>query len=268
MTSEQANKRALHFHSDSYPRFGRGAYSEKAPPQSVKDSPYYWWFKYLQLNTDYSATEKNDGVGVCSEMFKDFGKISDTDFKSWWNGHSHLFAEERSTYAFTVAQTVSDLAPFDSIEAINIVVPITWSRKGLKKRFAQIIEKYVEQGEKGLNLASSNARYRLGTRWVTSAMEAAYRVYTIRLEHMDKGAAKTDKAQHKGAESKKYKMSWADLAIEAKISGSHDIKVGSVNRDTADQRRILTILATRYFKRAEEYIACAATNAFPPSRMK
>ena len=266
MTTVQQTKSAQHFNTDSYPRFGRGVYSEKNPPQTVKDSPYFWWFKFLQLNADYLATEQNNGVGVCADMFNDFGKLSDTDFKTWWNGHSHLFAEEHSSFAFTVAKSVSDLAPFDSDEAINIVVPLTWSQKGLKKRFAQIIATYVSQTPKGLNLASSTALYRLGTRWVTSAMEAAYRVYTVRQKHMEKGAAKTDKAQHKGAVSKKYKMSWADVAIEAKISGSHDLKIGDVKRDTAHKRRLLTILATRYYSRAEDYIKCAATNTFPPSR--
>ncbi len=266
MTTVQSTKSAQHFNTDSYPRFGRGVYSEKTPAQSVKDSPYFWWFKFLQLNADYLATEEGKGVGVCGDMFKDFGNISDTDFKSWWNGHSHLFAEERSSYLFTVAKSVSDLAPFDSHEAINIIVPLTWSQKGLKKRFAQIVAKYVSHTPKGLNLAGSTARYRLGTRWVTSAMEAAYRVYTVRQEHMEKGAAKTGKAQHKGAVSKKYKMSWADVAIKAKISGAHELKIGEVTRNTADQRRILTILATRYYARAEDYIECAATNTFPPSR--
>jgi hypothetical protein len=268
MTTDQATKRALHFHNSSYPRFGRGIYSEKNPPQSVKDSPYFWWFKFLQLNIDYLVTEKNDGVGVCAEMYKDFGKIADVDFKSWWTSHSHLFAEEQSTFQFIQAKTASDLAPFDSTEAINLVVPLTWSKKGLKKRFSQIIDRYVVDQPKGLNLSTSTAKYRLGTRWVCHAMDAAYRVYTIRHENMDRGAAKTSKMQHKGDESRKFKLSWADVAIQAKISGTSDLKVADVNSHTTDARRVLTILATRYYERAEDYIQCAATSTFPPPRAK
>ena len=147
-------------------------------------------------------------------------------------------------------------------------MPITWSKKGLKKRFSQIINKFVFDQPKGLNLSTSTAKYRLGTRWVSHAMDAAYRVYTIRHENMDRGAAKTTKAQHKGGESRKFKLSWADVAIQAKISGTSDLKVADVNSHTTDARRLLTILATRYHERAQDYIICAATCSFPPPRIK
>ena len=75
---------SLHFATNSYPRFGRGVYSDEKPPQTVKDSPFYWWFKFLRLNRDYLETENNNGFGPCSDMYKDFGKINNTDFKSWW----------------------------------------------------------------------------------------------------------------------------------------------------------------------------------------
>ena len=157
MTSKSINTKPLHFITSSYPRFGRGVYSEQNPPQSVKDSPFFWWFKFLQLNQDYLETEKKNGKGACIALHKDFGKVSDKDFKSWWREHAHLFAEAPTEFRLQIAKSPSELAPFNSKEAINIVVPLNWSRKSLKKHFAVLIDKHVEEGEIGPKIDSDTA---------------------------------------------------------------------------------------------------------------
>ncbi len=114
MTTTQSPKRALHFETKSYPRFGRGAYSDTNPPSTVKSSPFFWWFMYLRLNADYQETTQNNGVGRCSDLFKDFGDVTNIDFKTWWRDHSYLFAEEPSQYKLKLAESKDDLAPFNS----------------------------------------------------------------------------------------------------------------------------------------------------------
>lgn len=263
MNAAAKTNTALHFETKSYPRFGRGVYSDDKPPQSVKDSPFYWWFMFLRLNDDYLETEKNDGVGPCSDLYKDFGKVTNTDFKSWWREHAHFFAEEKTQYKLQVASTASELAPFNSNEAINVVVPLTWSQKSLKKQFSLLLNKYVAKGERGPKIGSETAKYSLGRRWNSRAMEDAFNVYTLRQIHQEKGAKKTDKAQYKGEVSSKYKVAWADIAIAANLNLADGMEKGKVTSNTAHRRRLLTILANRHYHRAKAFIESAATNHFP-----
>ncbi len=264
MTAKQAPKRALHFETKSYPRFGRGVYSDANPPKDVKNSPFYWWFMFLRLNSDYQDTATNSGVGKCSELYKDFGDVATTDFKSWWTQHSYLFAEAPSKYKLKVAESKLELAPFNSTEVVNVVVPLTWNQKSLKKHFAMLLNKLkVAQGERGPKVGSGTAKYSLGSRWNCGAMESAYNVYLIRQANMEKGAKETKKAQHKGEVSAKFKMAWADIGIAAKLKLADGMKEGKVNQSTAEKRRILTIVCKRHYEKAELFIQSAATSSFP-----
>ena len=256
----------LHFNTNSNPKFGRGVYSDKSAPSTVKSSPFFWWFRFLQLNSDYLETEKNNGVGKCSDLYKDFGAVSNTDFKTWWTANSHLFAEAKTNYSLRVAKTNTELAPFDSTEAVNVVVPLNWSQKSLKKHFALLLPKIgVASGAIGpkIGTSTSTAKYGLGRRWNCGAMESAYEVYKVRQANMQKGAKTTTKAQHKGTESAKFKMAWADVVIEAKLEVAEGMEVGKVKQDTAEKRRVLTILAKRHYAKALGHISAAATATFP-----
>ena len=264
MTTNQAPKRALHFETKSTPRFGRGVYSDSNPPKDVISSPFFWWFKFLQLNKDYQETTIKNGVGKCSDLFKDFGDVRTIDFKSWWRDHSHLFAVEPTKYRLLHAKSRDDLAPFDSTEAVNVVVPLNWDQKSLKKYFATLLNNLgIEQGKRGPRVGDTTAKYSLGSRWNSGAMESAYNVFIARQDNMDKGAKETKKAQHKGEISAKYKVAWADIAISAKLKLADGMKAGKVNQSTAEKRRILTIIAKRHYLKAEQFIESAATAKFP-----
>ena len=263
MANKQPTKQALHFETESYPRFGRGVYSDANPPSTVKSSPFYWWFMFLRLNNDYQVTSKNNGVGKLSDLFNDFGDVTNTDFKTWWREHSYLFAEEPSQYKLKLAETKDDLAPFSSKEVVNVVVPLTWSQKALKKHFAMLITRLgVEQGKRGPKLGSETAKYSLGRRWNCGAMESAYKVFMARQANMEKGAKETKKAQHKGDVSAKYQVAWADVAEMAKIIVSNKDRDGSL-RSKLEIRRLQTILAVRHYKNALAFIEAAAGNSFP-----
>lgn len=260
-------KQPLHFATKSYPRFGRGKYSEENPPADVKNSPFYWWFKFLQLNGDYRQTAQNNGVGICADLYKDFGSVDGVDFKTWWRSHEHLFADEPTTFKLKAALSPSELAPFDNDKAINVVVPLNWDQKSLKKRFAMLLNKYgVRKGARGHVTDNPNAKYSMGRRWNCGAMESAYMVYVIRQQNLDKGAKETKKAQHKGGVSNKFKLAWADVAIQAKLKVASGMKEGKVKADDAERRRLLTILATRHYKNAQAFIKAAGTSKFPLSQ--
>jgi hypothetical protein len=239
------------FATRKYPVFGKGAYSESNPPKTILSSPFYWWFKFLQQNEEYAKALDGKRSKVQRQLIKDFGNIRDLDFKSWWKTHSHLFAEPVTSYSMTIAQGYDDLAPFDSKDAINLVIPLDWTNVGIKRRFSQVIDKLVPKAKKGQAIQPSEAPYKLGRKWSTVAFNSAYNVYRLKKQ--------SDLQVAQGGQ----KIPWADIAIMAKLDAAEGLKVGQKTQFTSDHRRVLTILAKRHFKRAESFIKAAATTEFP-----
>jgi hypothetical protein len=241
----------LIFSTRSYPIFGRSKqpFNEENPPKTVTDSPYYWWFMFLRLNKDYEATCKARGKGVFAELYKDFGDVYKINFKDWWNEKSHLFAEPKKGYRMAVAQTLDEIAPFGSDEVINLVVPLTWSRRSLLKSFTSQVLNKIEKGERGVSVEKSDAPYRLSGKWSISALTCAYNVYVEKVK----------------AEAESKKVALADIAIRAKIpyAKRENAREGIKNKFTVDIRATLTILANRHIKRAEQIIKNSATRTFP-----
>ena len=238
------------FSTDSYPRFGRGKYSDDNPPESVTDSPYYWWFKFLQLNEDYKKTAAAKGVGKLSAMYKDFGDVYSVDFKAWWASHKQLFAEPPAKFKMIIANSPSELAPFNSKEVLNLVVPLSWSQRSLKKKFASLVLSQVEKGKVGVSVEKSNALYKLSGKWHVDAMKAAYDVYATKAKLM---TADSD-------------MPWADIAILIKLDIAKELKLGKKGVMTSDQRRVVTAATIRHNKRALQFIKSAGTKSFPYSK--
>ncbi len=263
----QAKQSRRYFVLRSYPRFGRGPFSAENPPEAVLNSPYYWWFVFLRLNERYRETCLNMGEGPCAELYQDFGDIYSMDFKQWWSQEkiADLFAEPVTSYKMLIARSSEELVPFDSDEAINLVVPLNWSRRGLQKRFSEIINKLVEPGQRGISHEHSAAKYKVNTRWNIQGFKNAYRVYTVMQAATNAGE----------------KLSWADVGIrsgQGKIYGlkegvkaarksSHYYSLGREERaaseDIADKRRTLSILAQQQYRRAIGFIEAAASREFP-----
>lgn len=242
---------AHHFSTRSHPTFGRARkpFDEANPPKTVTNSPYYWWFMFLRLNEEYRATCKAKGKGKYADLYKDFGDVYKTNFKDWWNARVHLFAEPRKGYRMQIAKSDEELAPFNSDEAINLVVPLTWSRRVLKKRFSELILSKLEKGKRGVSVIDSDASYKLGGKWNVDAFKYAYNVYLEKQKSLSEGK----------------KVPLADIAIRAKLPYAirEKAKEGVCNSLTVDIRYTLTVLANRHYKRAEKFIKSAVTNSFP-----
>ena len=247
---KQPKKDRLIFSTQSYPTFGgKGKiFDENNPPSTVVSSPYYWWFMFLRLNTDYQATCKENGKGKFSSLYKHFGDIHKVNFKEWWKDKAHLFSEPKKGYRMLVAKSLDEIAPFNSNEVINLVVPLNWAQRSLKKSFTQLVLKRVEKGKRGVSVVESNATYRLGSRWSIEALSAAYKIYTL-------------KEQLKGDK----KVAWADIAIMAGLPYAKREKAVLYKKTpmTVDIRATLTVLANRHYKRAKAFINSAASNSFP-----
>ncbi len=249
---KQANSKRRAFATRRYPLFGRGVYSDASPPASVINSPFYWWFKFLQLNDEYAKAVAGKTSRVSRRVAKDLGDVRNTDFKTWWNAHVDLFAEPPSDYKMLIATNADELAPFYDKQAINLVVPLTWTNVGIKRRFAEIIDKLVAKTPAGVRAHKvSDAKYRLGRKWSTAGFQHAYDVYVARQAALSE-AAETGK-----------KIAWADVAIGAGLPAAQRIQRGATVIDAIEARRVLTILAIRHYKQAQAFIAASVCNAFP-----
>lgn len=246
MTKEQSNLR--YFSTRSYPIFGRSRkpFDEQNPPETVRNSPYYWWYMFLKLNADYKKICSSKGIGKYKEIYTDLGDVHSMNFKEWWNMNSHCFAEPNKGYRMRIAANINEIAPFDDGEVLNLVVPLTWSQRSLKKSFSQLVLSKIEKGRRGVSVESSEANYRLSGKWHIEALATAYKIYTIKKKYEELGEKKV----------------WADIAIEAKLPMSYSLREGEKTINS-DIRRTLTILAKRHFDRAEQYIAASVTKNFP-----
>lgn len=238
--------RPLHFAISSYPLFGRGRYNDDHPPKSVTASPYYWWFKFLQINSEYAATTAAGGGGQLAELYADFGDLRVIDFKQWWRGHAYLFAEpQRPGFKMRIANAAIELAPFNDSEVVNLVVPLTSTAKNLRRNFERLILSQIKP-VRGVDVTVSQAKYRISGKWNADAMAIAYKIYSIR------EAAKSE-----------AKIAWADIGIRAGLAIAKGLSEKKLTSSTSDQRRIVTAAVMRHYKRAQKFSEASASNAFP-----
>lgn len=249
MQSTSQNRKVLGFSTQSYPKFGRGVFNEASPPKTVLGSPYYWWFMFLRLNEDYKRTVEAKGNGNFSGLYKDFGDIYSVDFKTWWTEKAPLFSEKRKGFSMAIASNSEELAPFGAKDVVNLVVPLNWTQRSLKKKFTQLILSKLEKGKRGVSVEASTAPYRLSGKWHIEAMQHAYNVYELR-----------------NIEVNGKRLPLADVAIKAGLQIAKDMQLGKKTKLTSDMRRIATIIANRHYKRAETFIKSAASNSFPYSK--
>jgi len=266
-TKAKQIKGSRYFKLRSYPTFGRGSFSSESPPETVVNSPYYWWYKFLRLNEEYRQTCLSNGKGKHEELYNDFGDVFSMDFKQWWRQEHivDLFAEPAADYKMVIAKSVDDIAPFDSDEVINLVIPLTWARRGIQKRFTQIINELVPAGKRGISHEFTNAKYKVNTRWNIQSFKSAYSVYVA----------------HHAALAEGKKITWADVGIrsgQGKIYGlkegekaarrsAHHFSTPKESRrepeSIAEKRRTLSIIVQQQYKRAKQFIEASATQEFP-----
>ena len=258
-TKSQSNTHA--FSTRKHPVFGRGGtYSEDNPPEGVTRSPFYWWFKFLQLNDDYQNAVKGKKSKVSKQIAKDFGDVRNMNFKAWWVKRVDLFAEPQLNYPMRIATTIEEIAPFNDKEVINLVVPLNWTNVGIKRSFARVIDKLVpkevrpkrvEGAPPTKKIIKTEAEYKIGRKWSISGFEYAYKVYVIKrrcdLELINEGR----------------KTYWADIAIEAELPSYLRYKAGKTIYTELEIRKMLTVLAKRHYKKAEAYIQASGTATFP-----
>lgn len=248
----QRQRSARVFATRKWPIFGKRPYDDSNPGSSVTSSPYYWWFRFLQLSDSYDAAVTKKGARKLRDVAKDFGRVRGESFKEWWSQHSALFQEPSGSYDMVIVERAEQLVPLDDDSALNLVIPLDWSVMGIRRKFAKIIQGLVSEGRlksatRGFAGGVSKAQYQIARRWNIPAMAHAYAIYQCKEQ----------------ARSKGERLAWADAAIRAKIPAAKGLREGDLSAKASERRVVLTILATRHYKRAEKYIDASASRYFP-----
>jgi len=200
-------------------------------------------------NEDYLQTCRNSGDGPCSDLYKDFGDIHATDFKTWWSANgARLFGEHERTSIVIYKDGVFDPSVNAGRNALLLNVPLDLPRAHLYKKFKQIITAHHE-GERGKrHTAKSEALYPTGGKIDTKFLQVALQVWDMRQSEPKKPLWEIANDLKIGS-----KENWLSAA-ELKMKGHLPV---------ADKKNVLAATASRYIKKAQRMIDDTAKGKFP-----
>jgi hypothetical protein len=260
------------FFISQHPTFG--SYKEPIPIR-IEQSPYYWWWYALTLNTDYIAfchklSEQSVQTPLLNRAekrmystFKDFGDVRYDGcrykaFTKWWTSKATK-EESRGEYLFaepfvigrrlTVIDNIDDARiHLDDENFLVIAIPLTQQRQRIEAALDRHLKKHLrtKKGREARNPTNSKARYRLSKPYVVGALKKTFDLYTAKLENERSG---------------KGKLSNAELAKQCRIHHKNRKNVDYVS-DEAAQRRVISIEVSRYLATARKLIGNATIGTF------
>lgn len=224
-----------------HPTFGTK--KNPAPESAWTDSVYYWWWEYLRRHEEYKQTCENGGQGEFADLYSDFGDVHATDFKAWWRERAvTLFSEPRRDRILSRVEGQISNDDLDNPDLMFVMVPLYLPSKDINKRFAALLKKHHE-GKQGVRLArASRAKYPVIGQPNVKALKNTLMAY--------------DLSKVRDAETGKKMTLWR-IGIE--LDGCKGVYVTS---EVAD-RNTLTVIASRYIKKAEAMIRNAGRGRFP-----
>ena len=219
------------------PRFGGSM-------AGIKNSPYYWWWEFLRRNDRYIKCCKSGGKGTYSSLYRDFGDVRSNNFERWWRERGEsLFSETSAPVTMGVVTDVKQLQEMDLRNCITIVLPLTVSKRDLKKRFGKILMR-VHQGHRGGNrFGQSTALYQLAAKPVVKTLETTLKVYDLARDHPDWPLWKIGRA--------------------ARVSPEHAVYSNQPMSHQRDARNALAQKTSRYLKDARAYVNNTVKGNFP-----
>jgi hypothetical protein len=166
-----------------HPLFGRA--NKRLGDAYQKRSPYYWWWSYLRRSAAYLACCDSSGAGPLAGLYDNFGDVRQSDFHHWWTDGqrgARLFAEQRLEAVFgelpSPEHWSSSWSPDD---VMVVVVPLRESNRGLKGKFAKLLDSRLQRnrGRPVLSEASQTSRYPLARNFTTHNLERALEAFDL-----------------------------------------------------------------------------------------
>lgn len=166
-----------------HPVFGR--VNTRLADTYQKRSPYYWWWAYLRRSDAYLKCCEEGGTGPLANLYADFGDVRDDDFHKWWtNGQRgvHLFAEQQLEVKFGELTSPDQWdAAWSPQDVMIVAVPLRESNRGLKGRFAQLLDSRLKRsrGRPPLAKIKQTARYPLARNYTVQNLERTLEAYDL-----------------------------------------------------------------------------------------
>ena len=224
-----------------HPTFGHSK-AEKSQ-ERFKNSIYYLWWEFLRRSDAYEKCCLSGGKGKLKNIYKDFGDVFSTDFKSWWQTNEHgafLFAEQMPPQ-----MTLIHAMPDDSVanQVLVVQVPLALPKRLLAAKFQELLTVH-HSGKRGRrNNESSSARYPVTGHVDTDALQKCLRVYDMKIANP--------------------KMPlWQITQVCKAIKREAFIEVGDTQSIVTNKKLILANTASRLIKRAKLLISNAETGKF------
>ena len=119
-----------------------------------KDSIYYLWFIFLQMNDEYIKTckTKKNSDKRKHKVYKDFGDIRLITFKEWWKQKGeYLFGVQR----LSQVEVIKTNTPKNDSNIITLAVPLTIPKRIIAREIKTIVNK-CHPAKRGSNVNVTN----------------------------------------------------------------------------------------------------------------
>ena len=237
-----------------HPIFGRA--NKPLRPSYQQRSPYYWWWEFLRRNEEYAACCEAGGKGELNALYKDFGVVSNDNFKQWWMERGfRLFAEKPKPVKLMELDNPNE---WDSTWTKNNVmvmaVPLDIPKRHLQGLFARLLmtRPTGQRGRKALSdRDASTAKYPL---------HRDVSIHTLRIQ-----LAVYDAVIQSRSSDKKTPL--ADIGEKLKLVPKQNKRTIKDNEviDETKRRAVLAATVSRHFRDAQRIIANTAKGQFPNS---
>jgi hypothetical protein len=240
-----------------HPLFGRA--NKRLSDTYQKRSPYYWWWAYLRRNEAYLQYCADGGTGALAALYADFGDVRDPDFHKWWTTGqrgAYLFGEQRLEAKFQELPSPehwsSSWSPDD---VMVVVVPLRESNRGLKGKFAKLLDSRLQRsrGRPVLSETIQTARYPLARNFTTHNLERALEAFD--LWTVNKALPKAEQ-----------KSLW-EIGVEMRFN--REASRQALSKTSAERllgRNMLGAHVRRYVSQAQKVIKNTERGVFPDSK--
>ena len=213
-----------------------------------KESVYYWWWCYLRASKSYKRCCELDGKrGVGRKIYKDFGDVFASDFRTWWHENKRgesLFAEQPAPLHLAELDDVTQWdAGWTKDHVMVIAVPLFESRRRLQSKFAKLLQ-HRHKGQVGVpSKERSRAVRKIYGKFNLHALQTTLEVYELR---------QADK-----------ELKLAGIGEALRLMPNNMKEAGDTTQVAFAKRNRLSAAVGRYLGKAEALIYHAERGDFP-----
>lgn len=232
-----------------------GIKSKPLPLKYQESSVYYWWWQYLLRNQSYKQCCESLGDGELSGLYRDFGDVFATDFRTWWTTGDRgamLFAEQpREIKQMRLTSKDQWDETWSEEEAAVFVFPLSVGRRKIQSLFAKQLAK-IHMGKRGrvsLATAHSTAKYPLSRNFNVNTLKTGLAIYDAWLENCL-------------LSSSERQPMWK-IGEALNVNPSSNPSATDTKYETTNKRNVLTVTVSRHLAVVKRLIANTSHGRFP-----